>query len=66
MNITAQQHDDEATASGLTTGKDTQSDALVARAATQWRSPGTVVGPVLFTLAWMVLGWLRPGYSPVS
>ena len=44
--------------------------------ATRWLALGAVAGPVLFTLAWFVLGFLSPGftifgtviepYSPVS
>jgi hypothetical membrane protein len=44
--------------------------------ATRWLTLGAVVGPVLFTLAWFVLGFLSPGftifgteispYSPIS
>ena len=44
--------------------------------ATQWLALGAVAGPVLFTLAWFVLGFLSPGftifgtviepYSPIS
>ncbi len=31
----------------------------------RWPALGAVVGPVLFMLAWFVLGLMRPGYSPV-
>jgi hypothetical membrane protein len=31
--------------------------------AARWLALGAVVSPVLFTLAWIVLGGLRPGYS---
>lgn len=31
--------------------------------ATRWLVLGTIVGPVLFTLAWFVLGFLSPGYT---
>jgi Protein of unknown function (DUF998) len=34
--------------------------------ATRWLALGAVVGPVLGTLVWIVLGFLRPGYSPIS
>jgi hypothetical protein len=40
--------------------------ALSTPQATRWLALGAVVGPVLFDLAWLVLGLLRPGYSPVS
>jgi len=31
--------------------------------ATRWLSLGAVAGPLLFTLAWIVLGFLSPGYT---
>ncbi|MCW3815955.1 DUF998 domain-containing protein [Micromonospora sp. DR5-3] len=31
--------------------------------STRWLALGAVVGPVLFTLAWLVLGILSPGYT---
>ncbi len=31
--------------------------------ATRWLALGAVVGPVLFTLAWLILGELSPGYT---
>lgn len=31
--------------------------------ATRWLALGAVAGPVLFTLAWLVLGFLSPGYT---
>src|SRR5436309_1755233 len=31
--------------------------------ATRWLALGAVAGPVLFTLAWVFLGFLSPGYS---
>ena len=31
--------------------------------ATRWLALGAVAGPVLFTLAWVVLGFLSPGYT---
>lgn len=50
--------------------------AAPARPASRWLALGAVAGPVLFTLAWLVLGFLSPGftlfgtliapYSPVS
>src|SRR5437867_3938698 len=29
----------------------------------RWLALGAVAGPVLFTLAWFILGFLSPGYS---
>src|SRR5438067_12096787 len=47
-----------------------------AQPATRWLALGAVAGPLLFTLAWLVLGFLSPGftiwdttiapYSPIS
>lgn len=34
--------------------------------ATRWLALGTVAGSILFALSWLVLGFLRSGYSPVS
>jgi uncharacterized protein DUF998 len=31
--------------------------------ASRWLALGAIVGPVLFTLAWLVLGFLSPGYT---
>jgi hypothetical protein len=31
--------------------------------ATRWLALGAVAGPVLFTLAWLVLGFLSPGFT---
>jgi hypothetical protein len=30
---------------------------------TRWLAPGAVVGPVVFTLGWLILGFLSPGYT---
>jgi Protein of unknown function (DUF998) len=37
-----------------------------AQETTRWLTLGAVAGPALFTLAFIVLGLLRPGYSSVS
>src|SRR5690349_2878291 len=47
-----------------------------AQPATRWLALGAVAGPLLFTLAWLILGFLSPGftiwdttiapYSPIS
>ena len=36
------------------------------KTASQWIALGAVVGPIPFTLAWAMLGALRPGYSAIS
>jgi len=37
--------------------------ALAIPEATRWLALGAVAGPVLFTLAWVILGFLSPGYT---
>lgn len=37
--------------------------ALATSVVTRWLALGAVVGPILFTLAWVVLGELSPGYT---
>src|SRR5260370_38367410 len=37
--------------------------ALATPKATRWLALGAVAGPVLFTLAWFILGFLSPGYT---
>jgi Protein of unknown function (DUF998) len=37
--------------------------ARPARPTARWLALGAVAGPVLFTLAWVVLGFLSPGYT---
>jgi hypothetical protein len=37
--------------------------ALATPKAIRWLALGAVAGPVLFTLAWVVLGFLSPGYT---
>src|SRR3712207_6385756 len=37
--------------------------ALAAPQSARWLALGAVAGPVLFTLAWFVLGFLSPGYT---
>ncbi len=36
---------------------------LQAQRVSRWLALGAVVGPVLFTLAWLVLGFVSPGYT---
>jgi hypothetical protein len=43
----------------------TRSTTLATSQATRWLALGAIVGPIVFMLAWLVLGELRPGYSPV-
>src|SRR5258706_10607431 len=39
------------------------SATLAAPNLARWLALGAVAGPVLFTLAWLVLGFLSPGYT---
>lgn len=63
MNTSPHHLDYDATTLGEGFAK---SAAQASPQATRWLALGAVVGPVLGTLAWIVLGFLRPGYSPVS
>ncbi len=31
----------------------------------RWLALGAIAGPILVDLVWIILGWLRPGYSPL-
>lgn len=50
----------------MTTASTSRPIAAAPSGATRWLVLGTVVGPILFTLAWIVLPPLHPGYSPAS
>ncbi len=66
MNTVSHHSNDHATAPALSGEGFATPAAQATPSATRWLALGAVVGPVLFTLAWLVLGPLRPGYSPVS
>ncbi|MCI0576551.1 MAG: DUF998 domain-containing protein [Chloroflexi bacterium] len=38
-------------------------DSLATPAIVRWLALGAVAGPILFTLAWFILGFLSPGFS---
>jgi hypothetical protein len=38
----------------------------LARPWPPWLALGAVIGPISFTLVWLVLGWLSPGFYTVS
>lgn len=38
-------------------------DTAAQSGLTRWLALGAVIGPVLFTLAWVVLGFISPGYT---
>jgi hypothetical protein len=63
MNTVSHQQGDHATTPALV-GEGFAKPATQARpSATRWLALGAVVGPVLFTLAWLILGELSPGYT---
>ncbi len=66
MNTEVHHPRDTATTSAHAAGGDPAPAAPASAQTARWLALGAVAGPVLFTLAWIVLGPLRPGYSPVS
>jgi hypothetical protein len=65
MKTTSHQFDGDAPLSELMDQRVTQPVAPVTSQAARWLALGAVAGPLLGTLAWIVLGLLRAGYSPV-
>jgi len=57
--------DDQATSVPIGSGS-AKPAALATPETARWLTLGAVAGPILFTLAWLVLGQLRPSYSFVS
>lgn len=52
------------TATPVPTGKGLAEPATRTTPKTiRWLAPGAIAGPVLFTLAWLILGFLSPGYT---
>ncbi len=41
----------------------TQYSTLTTAKTTRWLAFGAVVGPIVFTFAWMILGFISPGYQ---
>ena len=39
---------------------------VLARRWSPWLALGAVIGPISFTLGWLVLGWMSPGFYSVS
>jgi hypothetical protein len=58
---TAIQHPNDDAATPVLMGAD--SAKAVTHSATRWLALGAVVGPVLLTVAWVVLGFISPGYT---
>src|SRR5258706_14210935 len=64
MNTTSRHINDDRTTSVLLDGGGAPTSAtLAAPKLARWLALGAVAGPVLFTLAWLVLGFLSPGYT---
>ncbi|HEX8033051.1 MAG TPA: DUF998 domain-containing protein [Ktedonobacterales bacterium] len=63
MNTAPRHHNNDHTISVLTGADSAHSRTLAAPKAARWLALGALVGPILFTAAWAVLGFLSPGYS---
>jgi hypothetical membrane protein len=66
MNPSSDRPNDDATTSAPIGEGFAKPAGKPAPLAARWLALGAVVGPVLFAIAWLVLGPLRPGYSFVS
>ncbi len=63
MNTSSHHSDYDATTPVLVSEGYAKPAAQASPQAPRWLALGAVVGPVLFTLAWLVLGFLSPGYT---
>src|SRR5438105_328413 len=63
MNTASQQHNNDHTISVLIGADSANPSTPAAPKAARWLALGAIVGPVLFTVAWLVLGFLSPGYA---
>src|SRR5258708_8867844 len=64
MNTASRHINDDRTTSVLLDGGGAPTSAtLAAPKLARWLALGAIAGPVLFTLAWLVLGFLSPGYT---
>src|SRR6266699_5900632 len=63
MNIVSHHPNDDATTPVLVSEGFAKPAAQASPEATRWLAVGAVAGPVLFTLAWFILGFLSPGYT---
>lgn len=63
MNTAIQHPNDDAATSVLIGGDSAKAATLATHSATRWLALGAVVGPVLLTVAWVVLGFISPGYT---
>lgn len=63
MDTTSQHLNDDATTPALIGEASDRSFVQAVPRVTRWLALGAIVGPVLFTLSWIVLGFLSPGYT---
>ena len=63
MNTSLHHPNDDATTPVLVSEGFAKPAAQASPGATRWLALGAVVGPILFTLAWIILGELSPGYT---
>ena len=63
MNTAIQHPNDDAATPVLRGGDGVKAATLATHSATRWLALGAVVGPVLLTVAWVVLGFISPGYT---
>lgn len=63
MNAASRRPNDDQATAVLIGGGRADPVALAAPPTARWLALGAVAGPILFTLAWLVLGFLSPGYT---
>lgn len=76
MNTSTQHPNDRTAVPMLSSERSAHPATLASRPATRWLTLGAVVGPIVVTLAWLILGFVSPGftlfgariapYSPIS
>lgn len=63
MNTAIHHPNDDAPTPVLMDGEGVKAATLATHSATRWLALGAVAGPVLLTVAWVVLGFISPGYT---
>jgi Protein of unknown function (DUF998) len=63
MNTTSQHSNSDAANSMVTAESFAKPASPASPTVARWLALGAIAGPVLFTLAWIVLGFLSPGYT---
>jgi hypothetical protein len=76
MNTSTQHPNNHAAVPMLSSDGFAHPATLASRPSTRWLALGAVVGPISYTLAWLILGFVSPGftlfgtrispYSPIS